>query len=297
MILVTGASGFVGHYLTAALGSQGRALVSDLRDQAAVRSEIADLGPITSVVHLAALSNVKAAFEHPWDCHQVNFGGTFTLLEALKSNGFSGRFLYVSSGDVYGRVLDADLPIAEGRMPRPRNPYAASKLAAEAVCLEAAAFGQFEVVILRPFNHLGPGQSTDFAVPYFASQLARIKRGDVDGQLSVGNIDVTRDFTDVTDVVRAYLAVLDCSSSLNGQILNVCSGVERKIADVIGQLAALLDVEVELQVDPARQRKNEQARVVGDCSVIHELTGWSAITPFEKTLDSIATYWQEQEKL
>ena len=119
------------------------------------------------------------------------------------------------------------MPIRETQPLRPRNPYAVSKVAAEALCYQWSQTGPFEVVMARPFNHIGPGQSERFAISDFAKQIAEIKLGRRPPKLAAGDIDVTRDFTDVRDVVRAYLLLLDKGRS--GEAYNVCSGIEHRV--------------------------------------------------------------------
>src|SRR5262249_48752052 len=149
-----------------------------------------------AVIHLAAQSFVPASFAHPLETYEINFLGTYSLLEALKAAGFKGRFLFVGSGDAYGVVRPEDLPIGEEHPLRPRSPYAVSKAAAEALCYQWSRSESFEIVMTRSFNHIGPGQSDRFVVSDFARQVVEIRKGQRRPQISTGDIEVTRDFTD-----------------------------------------------------------------------------------------------------
>lgn len=232
------------------------------------------------------------AFKDPAHTLQVNLLGTLNLLQALKRAGFNGTFLFVSSGDVYGQVAEADLPITESLAPKPRNPYAVSKVAAELLCLQWGYAEGWRMLIARPFNHIGPGQAPSFVVPGMAQQIVR-----ADGAqritLEVGDIDVSRDFLDVRDVISAYFALLEHGRS--GQIYNLCSGVERTIRELILQMARLRGVSVELVQDPSRLRPADQRRVVGSAAKLQQDTGWKPSISITETLQSVLSDWEARE--
>ncbi len=165
------------------------------------------------VLHLAAQSSVAESLQQPIKTYQINTIGTANVVNAAVQSGFAGRLLFVSSADVYGAVEATALPIKESQPGAPRNPYAASKLAAEAICLEASRRSGFDVVIARPFNHIGPGQDTRFAVASFAAQIAAIAARNHSPTLAVGDLSVERDFTDVRDVIRAYFTLFERGQS------------------------------------------------------------------------------------
>jgi GDP-4-dehydro-6-deoxy-D-mannose reductase len=250
-------------------------------DVEATRRIVGDASP-DAVIHLAAQSFVPESFRDPEGTLKVNLLGTLNLLRTLKDARFRGPMLFVSSGDIYGSVPETELPISEARLPAPRNPYAVSKLAAEALCAQWAATEDMRIVIARPFNHIGPGQSERLAIAGFARQVAEIKRGIRPPTLDVGELDATRDFTDVRDVIAAYFALLERGQS--GERYNVCSGVERTIRSMLDRLIAIAQVTVEIKVDPSRIRGAEQRRAVGDATKIHAATGWRATTPLDESL-------------
>ncbi len=162
-----------------------------------------------AVIHLAAQSFVPESFKNPLETFDINFTGTYNLFSALKEYGFNGKILYISSGDVYGLVNEDKLPIAEYYPLKPRNPYAVSKVAAEALCYQWSVTEEMKIIIARPFNHIGPHQSERFVVSSFAKQIAEIELGLRKPVLSAGNIDITRDFLDVRDVANAYKLLLE----------------------------------------------------------------------------------------
>ncbi|CAI8707328.1 GDP-mannose 4,6-dehydratase [Pseudomonas chlororaphis] len=293
-LFVTGLNGFVGRHLRSRLGAANSAwelLPAPPFDLTQPQS-LQDLWPELpdAVIHLAGQTFVPEAFRDPTNTFQINLLGTLNLLQALKIRGFNGRFLYVSSGDVYGLVNESDLPINERQPPCPRNPYAVSKDSAELLSLQWGMSEDWPVMIARPFNHIGTGQQNSFAITSAARQIARIKLGLQGPQVYVGDIDVTRDFLDVSDVVSAYLALLH--SGVPGQIYNICSGKEQSIRNLIEQLADIAQVEMELVEDPARLRRSEQRRVCGSADKLQQATGWMPKTPIEQSLRAILTDWE-----
>lgn len=287
-ILVTGASGFVGKHLLASAAFSGAEFITtqgvDIRDRSALQARVASANP-DYVVHLAAQSFVPRSFEDPAATLEVNLFGTLNLLQSLDSVGFSGRFLYVSSGDVYGAVPDPELPVSEGRIPAPRNPYAVSKVAAEQLCLQWHRSNGLDVVIARPFNHVGPGQDSVFVVPSLAAQVVAIAQGHRPAVINAGDIDVTRDFTDVRDVVSGYASIL--ASGVSGSTYLLCSGVERSVRGVLEQLLAMKGVSAEIVQDPTRFRQAEQRRMVADNELVQRETGWLPRISWEQTLQDI----------
>ncbi len=290
-LLVTGASGFVGTWAMRLFaehpqwGYRPQALPPvDLRDADAVAGALAAQPP-DAVLHLAAQSFVPRSFEAPAETFEINLLGSLNLLQALQQQGFSGRFLYVSSGDVYGRVPEAELPVGPGRVPEPRSPYAVSKIAAEQLCLQRWRSDGLDALVARPFNHIGPGQDARFVVPSLAQQLRAITAGQQPPVIEAGDIDTTRDFLDVRDVVAAYASLLRAGHG--GQIYTIGSGVERRVRELLDLMCEQLGIRVELRQDPARMRPAEQRRMVADASLLKEHTGWSPAFSIQDTLRDI----------
>ena len=300
-LLLTGGQGFVGRTFARMIARDtdlaGWHLLEtppdlDVRDAAAVFAMV-QAASADAVVHLAAQSFVPESFRDPASTIEINVLGTLHLLQALRRTRFRGRMLYVGTGDVYGRVPEDALPVAETRLPEPRNPYAVSKLAAEALCHQWSVTESVNIVLARPFNHIGWGQSDRFVVSDFARRISAIRRGIREPVVAVGDIDVTRDFTDVEDVVRAYVALIDAGT--NGEIYNVCSGCEQSIRGVLERLAKLAGVEIAVREDPARMRRAEQRRIRGDASKIRRTTGWTAATPLDVSLEKMLEYWERED--
>jgi GDP-4-dehydro-6-deoxy-D-mannose reductase len=294
--LVTGASGFVGGFFLRTVPNctaidQDRNV--EIRNAEEVRSAISTVMP-DAVVHLAAQTFVPQSFVDPRETFEVNFLGTLNLLSALKSVGFSGRFLFVSSGEVYGKVHPERLPVIEEEPLKPRNPYAVSKMAAEGLCYQWSQTEKFEIIMTRSFNHIGPGQSDRFVVSNFAKQIEEIKRHSRDPVLEVGDIDVSRDFLDVRDVVRAYQQLLECGE--NGETYNVCSGVERSIREILEQLLQLSKIDVTIRQEQDRFRRSEQRRMVGSAEKLKKQIPWTPQFELQDSLIDILNAWEQTLK-
>ncbi len=299
-LLVTGLSGFVGQALVrhwqALDWHRHFTLVEpgavDLQDAEAVDRMVLEARP-QAVLHLAAQSFVPAAFTDPAHTLAVNLGGTLHLLQALQRHQFAGRLLFVSSADVYGAVPESQLPVTERRLPEPRNPYAVSKLAAEALCRQWHFSEGLDVVIARPFNHVGAGQAERFVLSGFARQAVQIRLGKAPARMVVGNLDVTRDFSAVEDVLSAYRHLLLQGEA--GAVYNVCSGVEQRLSTLLHQTLALARVQADIQVDPARLRPNEQLRMCGNPDRLQRDTGWQPRLPLEHSLQAMLAWWHHKE--
>jgi len=298
-LLATGHSGFVGTAIQAWLRANPGSGVAwcplaqehDVLDPAAMRAMLEQHRP-DWVIHLAAQSHVPTAWQDPAATLQVNVGGTATLLKALVDTGFQGRLLYVSSADVYGSVAENLLPVTEEAAPAPRNPYAASKVACEVLCQQWTRAQPLDIVIARPFNHTGAGQRPDFALPAFAREVAAIKLGRQPARILTGDLDVTRDFLDVRDVVAAYLALL--RGGLSGEIYNVCSGQESNLREALHALIGLAGIRADVATDPARLRPAEQRRMRGSHDKLTHATGWRPQIPLQATLEQLLDHWMKE---
>lgn len=281
-ILLTGYNGFVGGHIMSCktcevmADEQGQI---PLDDQARMVRLITKIQP-DAVIHLAAQSNVAESFLHSKQTYETNFYGTLNLLEALHASKFKGKFLFVGSGDTYGIVTK--LPITEDMPLKPRNPYAVSKVAAEALCYEWSQRGEFDIIMTRSFNHIGPGQNDNFVIASFAKQIMRIKNNEIAPVLKTGNLDVTRDFVDVRDAIRAYFLLLEHGE--NSQSYNVCSGTERVIKDILLKMLEIADITVTIEQNLSLVRKVEQSRVYGSYAKLHQVTAWQPKIQFEQTL-------------
>lgn len=305
-VLITGVSGFVGRHLATALAGRGDEShgfglgeppteprlagwqAGDVLDSDAVKVAVATSRP-DAVIHLAGQSSAAVSFEQPVETYRTNANGTWTLLEAVRQHAPRARVLVVGSGEVYGPQPEGSR-VAEGAPFRPVSPYALSKAAADALSDAFARRHGLAVIRTRSFGHTGPGQSPVFAVPSFARQIAEIEAGRGEPVLRVGNLEVTRDLTDVRDVVAGYLALLERGRP--GAAYNVCRGEGVRLSEVVRRMVARARRPIRVEVDPARVRPADLPYLVGDPSAIAHDAGWRVSTPLDVTLDATLEDWR-----
>jgi GDP-4-dehydro-6-deoxy-D-mannose reductase len=263
----------------------------DVRDAAAVADIVAANTP-EACVHLAAVSTVAAARNDEDRAWQVNLHGTLHLAHAILRHAPDCIMLFASSADAYGGTSRGNKPIDEDAPLAPRSVYAATKAAAD-LALGSMAGQGLRVVRLRLFNHTGPGQSADFAVPAFARQIARIAAGVQAPVMNVGNLDTWRDFLDVRDACAAYVACIARGDKLPaGVILNIGFGHPRRIGDVLAELMALAGVVADVHAEASRVRVNDVERTAADATCARSLLGWRPTIPWSQTLRDVLDDWR-----
>jgi GDP-4-dehydro-6-deoxy-D-mannose reductase len=293
--LITGGRGFVGNWLAEHLRSLGDQVVQidqevDVTDPSALLRAVTDARP-DAIYHLAALTHVGQSWDEPLRVLEVNVIGTGALLAAARECGSDPRILVTSSAEVYGAVTDPDrLPLTEESPTAPLTPYAASKLAAEALVAQAHLGHGQHAITVRPFNHIGPGQSPNFAVPALAKRIVEADRRGA-STIPVGNLSARRDFTDVRDVVRAYRALIETGTP--GEVYNVCSGRDVSILSIAEGLLALAETSLEFETDPSLVRPVEVPVLRGDPARLAGSTGWKPEIPLEETLADVLAYWRQ----
>ncbi len=312
-VLVTGVSGFVGGHLAehlvasgdivAGLSLSGRwpeGLGHVARSVRLERCDLTDVGEADLaaligrkrpevIYHLAAQANPQASVSDPRGTWAVNLGGTLNLLEAVQATGLKPRIILVSSGVCYGIPGPELLPVTEDCPLRPTNPYAASKGAADLLGIQHHLAHGADVVIVRPFNHAGPGQSPNYVLSALARQVAEVERGR-SPCVEVGNLNVVRDFTDVRDVVRAYRLLAENGAA--GAIYNLGTGHGTEIAYALETLRSLARSPIEIHVDPARVRPVDQPLLIADPSKLRAATGWEPRFPIAQTLADMLDHWR-----
>jgi GDP-4-dehydro-6-deoxy-D-mannose reductase len=311
-VMVTGAGGFVGQHLVRALVKKdyevyattfsdsselaellptNHLLRGDLTDHTYVKKLLTTSKP-DIIFHLAALSVVHNDVPRARRALENNLGLQYNLLEEVRQLTPDTRFVAICSGNVYGKVEESELPLNESSPIRPLNAYSVSKLSQELLAKQYYFAHNLDVVILRPFNHTGPGQTKQFVIPAFARQFALIKSGQQDPVIKVGNLDTARDFTDVEDMVSAYiLAANKCPS---GEVYNLGSGQASKISQILTLMSEISGIKVEIKQDPQRVRGVDVPVLVADSSKFQQATGWKPTISFRQTLTKVLKYWEEQ---
>lgn len=294
-ILVTGASGFVGRHLidrlrtlreieVLALAGPRQAGGADLTDNDACRRAIEDFSPI-KVVHLAAQSSVGVAFSDPDAVWRANFDATRNLARALAGLKRRPHLIFASSAEVYGASFNLG-PRSEGDPLAPQSPYGRSKAAAEMLLADMAG-DRLAVTTLRLFNHTGPGQDRRFAVPSFAAQIAAAEVGSDAPTIRVGNLDARRDFTDVEDMVDAYVAVIMGEAPDGARVFNTGSGQDRRIGDLLEHMLGLSNNPIRVELDAGRMRPSDIPVAAGDFSKFADAFGWRPRRAIEDTLAAV----------
>lgn len=301
--LITGAGGFVGQYLLKHLQNCGWEVFGcdivhreglfhcDLQNKEQIETLLNQIGPITTVFHLSAISFVPQSIQDPLTCFKVNTDSVIMFTELLhKYYGKNLKFVFISSSEVYGPPCY--LPIDEKHPLNPQNPYAISKLTSDLYCQYLNRNSLLSTIIVRPFNHSGAGQSEQFVLSNFAKQFVEIEKGIKKPVLQVGNIEVERDFLHVSDVVQAYEILAQRGES--GEVYNLCSGKPYSIKQVIEILQKKTGITIEVTIDSARIRTNDIPRIYGSYEKLKADTSWEPKFIIEDILTDLLDYWRSK---
>lgn len=306
--LIVGAGGFVGDYLINELAeNRGWTVVAtklpsekisapdcsvrnlDILSESDILALLSEVRPDV-IFHLAAQSSVALSWENPALTIDVNIKGSVNLLEAVRKSSLSPRILMIGSGEEYGYAADVDGSVDENVPPDPGNIYAVTKMTQNITGrLYYRAYGM-DIINVRAFNHIGPGQSPRFVVSGFCKQAADIEKGVQESVIHVGNIEVYRDFTDVRDIVRAYADLAERGES--GQTYNVGSGKAVKLGSILDIICKRSRAAVSVEVDENRFRPADIPRIQADISKITSHTEWRPVIPLETSVEDILNYWR-----
>lgn len=313
--LIIGAGGFVGGYLISELYSQGWEVTAtklpheqitihcggepsyrradlDILDENAVRELLRDCRPDV-IFHLAAQSSVALSWKKPALTADINIKGCIDLLEAVRAEELSPKILFIGSGEEYGYAANRPEPVDETVRPEPANIYAITKLTQNMIGeLYCKAYGM-DIISVRAFNHIGPGQLPQFVVADFCKQAADIKAGRHEPVMRVGNLSAKRDFTDVRDIVRAYAALAERGRA--GETYNVGSGHAVSIQSVLDRIIGLSGAEIRVETDPAKLRPVDVPFIEPDISKLKRDTGWEPVIGLDRSLTDILEYFGEQD--
>ena len=306
-ILVTGASGFAGSHLIEALQAAGHTdiigtsygdagyLAKLLPESSIEKINLTNRDDVFALLkkiqpdwifHLASFAFVGESFSRGAELLQNNIVLQQNMLDAMKAESPKARMLAIGSAEEYGyagRDLDS---VSEDAPFGPVNPYAVSKVAQDMLAYAYHVSLGLDIVRARPFNHIGERQTAAFAVPAFVQQILEVKQGKRDA-LELGNLEMIRDLTDVKDMMRAYILLME--KGVSGEAYNIGSGKGVKMQEVVDTLMKLAGVQAEIKIDASRMRPLDIPRMVADNKKVTEL-GWKQEHNLSETLERILNY-------
>lgn len=305
--LITGVNGFVGNYLSKYLIEQGYTVYGtviednvqmddvnikkmNLLNKAEVMETIKGIKP-DCIYHLAGQSAVGLSWKEPTLTMNVNINGTINLLDAVRENNIDTKVLIIGSSDEYGVIKPAECPISEKHVLNPTSPYAISKVTQEQIAKLYVNSYKMSLIMVRAFNHIGPMQSKNFVVSDFASKVAEIEKG-AEPVIRVGNLEAYRDFTDVRDIVRGYVMLME--NGAIGELYNIGSGNAYKIQDILDILLSLSNTKITVEIDPDKLRPSDVPIVQCDNSKIKSHINWVPQYDIKNTLKDTLDYWRNR---
>lgn len=306
--LIIGAAGFVGKYLLhhlqetyewslyatklpgESIDFPGACIKDlDILDLAAIENILEEVQP-DYIFHLAAQSSVSLSWKNPQLTIDINIKGSINILEAVRKMAHPVRLLMIGSGEEYGHILPEETPISEDTLLRPGNIYAATKACQNMVSSIYARAYNMDVLMVRAFNHIGPGQAPIFVVSDFCKQVAEIEAGIKEPVIHVGNLSARRDFTDVRDVVRAYGLIMLYGNS--GETYNVGSGQGISIEDLLNRILKNSSVNITVETEKTRLRPVDVPVIEANISKLQAVTGWKPEISVDTTILETLNYWR-----
>lgn len=261
----------------------------DILDKDAVVDILYEIQP-DYIFHLAAQSSVGVAWKNPQLTVDVNIKGAINVMDAVRDLFYKPRILLIGSGEEYGHIRPDETPIVEDNALRPGNIYAATKACQNMVGNIYSKAYDMDLMMVRAFNHVGPGQASLFVVSDFCRQVAEIEKGIREPVIMVGNLAAKRDFTDVRDVVKAYVKLIQEGKA--GETYNVGSGNAQEIRQILEKVVAMSDMEIKVETDPNKIRPVDVPIIEADITKLNALTGWKPEIPVEQTIRETLDYWR-----
>ncbi|KHL92658.1 hypothetical protein QW71_27930 [Paenibacillus sp. IHB B 3415] len=311
--LITGITGFVGSNLEKALKQQGYEVWGTTRnscsraDHSGIENNIIQIDYNSEekiielinkikpdeIYHLAGQSSVKYSWDNKIETFETNIIITLRLLEALRKSDMAEitKLILVGSSEEYGSIDNGDIAIRETENLRPISPYGVSKASTSLLFQQYVRVYGLKLIYTRPFNHIGPGQELGFVTSDFAQQISRIEKNILEPVISVGNLEARRDFTDVRDIVRAYIMLAQRGKV--GEMYNISSGEPLSIKYILDYLLSLsTHKNIKIQQDDKKMRPSEFPIYIGDSTKIKEAIGWEKEYSIEQSLQDILDYWR-----
>lgn len=307
--LVIGAAGFVGSYLIEEMYTCGMEVCAtklpheqleqihakvydlDILDKEAIVTLLLEIRP-DYIFHLAAQSSVGLSWKNPGLTVDVNIKGSINVMDAVRELYYKPRVLLVGSGEEYGHIKTGETPIKEDNLLRPGNIYAATKACQNMIGSIYAQAYDMQLMMVRSFNHIGPGQAPMFVVSDFCKQVAEIEKGLREPVMHVGNLAAKRDFTDVRDVVKAYVKLVQ--RGVPGETYNMGSGHAVEIRKILDMIISMSEKEIRVEIDPNKIRPVDVPIIEADITKLHELTGWKPQIALEQTIRETLDYWRRR---
>lgn len=307
--LAIGAAGFVGNYLINEMHANGMEAYAtklpheqldnayaqvydlDIMDKDAIVALLFEIRP-DYIFHLAAQSSVGLAWKNPGLTIDVNIKGSINVMDAVRELFYKPRVLLIGSGEEYGHIQQGETPIVETNLLRPGNIYAATKACQNMIGNIYSKAYDMELMMVRAFNHIGPGQASMFVVSDFCKQVAEIEKGLREPVMKVGNLAARRDFTDVRDVVKAYVELV--RKGQPGETYNVGSGNAREIREILDMIISMSEQEIRVEIDPNKIRPVDVPIIEADISKLNRLTGWKPQILLEQTIEETLNYWRKR---
>jgi len=312
--LLVGATGFVGHNLAHYLHARGERVVGTYIHPIAkgvfspgirlVRCDVTQKESLERlfrqftphyIYYLAAQSSIRHAWLQPTETIQINFLGGVYLLEVIKRLKLNAKVLIFSSGTTYGESHHSGKALAEEACLKPKDPYSVSKMSIDFFGRLYAKVHGMAVAVVRLANFTGPGQSTIFSIPNFASQIARIEAGLKSPTIEVGNLSARRDYLDIRDGVRAFYLAMKYGKK--GEAYNIASGQSRTLRDVLDTLLGLSYLKrksVKIRKTSTLIPKDEISEIRLSPTKFMRLTGWRPHFSFTETARDILNDWRSQ---
>lgn len=306
--LIIGGAGFVGKYLLRHLNQEYpwnlyvtklpneninekevQVYNLDITDKSAIVDVLKKVQP-DYIFHLAAQSSVAFSWKNPNFTVDINIKGCLNLLDAVRDCKITPKILLIGSGEEYGRIHSDELPLNEFVLPRPGNIYAATKVCQNIIGNIYADAYNMDIILVRAFNHIGPGQAPAFVASDFCRQVALIEKGLHEPIMKVGNLGARRDFTDVRDVVRAYGMLIQ--KGKKGETYNIGSGKAVAIQSILDCILSLSTKKIDVEIDPSKLRPIDIPVIEADTNKITDCTGWKPQIKLEQTLKETLDYWR-----
>lgn len=307
--LVIGAAGFVGRYLITEMNNNEMEVYAtkllneqleapfvkvynlNILDKEAIVSLLFEIRP-DYIFHLAAQSSVGLAWKNPLLTVDVNIKGSINVLDAVRELYYKPRVLLIGSGEEYGYIHSDEIPIVENNSLRPSNIYAATKVCQNMVANIYAMAYDMELMMVRAFNHIGPGQAPSFVVSDFCKQVAEIENKMREPKIMVGNLLSKRDFTDVRDVVKAYVKLI--KSGKAGETYNVGSGHAISIQEILNIILSMTNENILIEINKNKIRPLDVPIIEADVTKVKQLTGWNTEIPITQTIYETLEYWRKE---